>query len=85
MGSLAVIKCGRKGLDFNRIFEYFSLAVIKQRTYESMWLLIDLKNNQQRGKDDPSAVGVSLPKPTGEQLGNILKLQKMKYINSHLK
>ena len=41
-GQLAVIRCGIKGLDFVHIFDYFSLEIIKQRTSEAMWLLLDI-------------------------------------------
>ena len=86
MGQLAIIKCGRKGLDFNRIFDYYSLAVIKQRTYETLWLLIDIKNTQQKVKDEssPTEKGTSIPKITGEMLGTLIKLQKIKYIDKKL-
>jgi len=42
-----VIKCGIKGLKFNHIFDYYALAAIKQRSYESMWLLMEAKNAKE--------------------------------------
>lgn len=76
-----MIKCGRKGLEFSRIYDYFSLHIIKQRTYESMWLVIDIKNQQQKAKDDQTNSNLYVLKPNGEQLGSLIKLQKMKYIS----
>jgi hypothetical protein len=42
-----VIKCGIKGLSFNHIFDYYALAAIKQRSCESIWLMIEAKNAKE--------------------------------------
>ena len=44
VGSISVIKCGIKGLEFSHIFDYFAMAIIKQRTYEAIWVQIDAAN-----------------------------------------
>lgn len=38
LGQSAVVKCSIKGLDFNHIYDYLALNLIKLRTYESMWM-----------------------------------------------
>lgn len=43
LGKMAVIKCGVKGLDFNHIFDYLALEMLKQRTSEASLLFIDTK------------------------------------------
>lgn len=40
LGQLSVLKCAIKSLNFRHIFEYFALAIIKQRTIESVALQV---------------------------------------------
>ena len=81
LGEISVIKCGIKGLDFRHIFDYFALALIRQRTHEAITLHLrniqakESKDDDLDGKESPKC-----PKLTAENYAHLMRLQKMKFI-----
>ena len=50
MGELSVIKCVVKDLDFQHIFDYLALAMIKQRTQEAIFFHVGHKPKDAQGE-----------------------------------
>ena len=62
---MAVIKCSISSLDYDHIYSYFALDVLKQRVFEAVCIKVP-ETGEQVGK---------------KTLEGLFKLQKMKYID----
>lgn len=88
LGALAVCKCGIKALDFRHIFEYFALETIRQRTLESVSLMIQwapgVAKERAASSLTPRSRGskASSAEMLGDQdaMTSVLKLLRMKSV-----
>ena len=85
LGQIAVLKCGVKNLDFQHIYDYFVMELIKQRTNEALWLQMQIASDKEVDEELQSEVpnfqSNRIRKLTYQGIYNLLRFQRMKYFD----
>ena len=69
-----MIKCGRKNIAFSHVFDYLAMELLKLRSYESLWLLLDIKMDKEKKP-------CTIPKLNANEYSSLYKMQRMKYMD----